>query len=223
MLAACQIWTTRYVIDPDGTAYVDVARAWLQGDWIHALNSYWSPLYIWLFTLAFGVFSPSAHWQIPLIHVVALVGFLGAFAAWEWLNSEWELWQGVSAHPVLSDVAGYCVFTWAGLSLTGLGWFNSADILVMALLLAATTILIRVRREAAQKKDFLLLGVALGTGFLGKNSFRGRHSCFPRGNCDTPSLVHGPPNLDYGSSSICPCCTLCRRNFDGSWTFHHWR
>ncbi|MDQ6676002.1 MAG: hypothetical protein M3Z09_01755, partial [Acidobacteriota bacterium] len=137
-LAAGQIWTTRYVIDADGTAYVDVARAWLRGDWIHALNAYWSPLNIWLFTTAFAIFSPSARWELPLIHAVALVGFIAAFAAWEWLFYEWESWQGVSSHPVLTDAAGYCVVAWAGLGLTGLGWFNSADVLVMALLLAAT-------------------------------------------------------------------------------------
>jgi len=33
VLVACQLWTGRYVIDTDGTAYVDVARAYLQLDW----------------------------------------------------------------------------------------------------------------------------------------------------------------------------------------------
>jgi len=55
-LAICQVWTTRFVIDADGAAYVDVARAWLRGDWIHALNNYWSPLYIWISTSAFASF-----------------------------------------------------------------------------------------------------------------------------------------------------------------------
>jgi len=170
-LALCQIWTTRYVIDPDGTAYVDVARAWLQGDWIHALNSYWSPLYVWLFSFAFAIFSPSAHWQIPLIHLIALGGFVAAFAAWEWLTSEWELWQGVSKNPMLTDVAGYSVFAWAGLRLIGLGWFNSADILVMAILIAIAALLVRVRRGASKNTDFLLLGILLGLGFLAKTAF----------------------------------------------------
>jgi len=170
-LAVGKIWATRYVIDPDGTAYADVAREWLRGDWTHALNAYWSPLYIWLYTAALAVFSPSVHWQFPLLHIIALAGFIVAFAAWEWLFSEWELWQGVSSHRVLTDVAGYCVVAWAGLRLTGLGWFNSADVVVMALLLAATAILVRVRRGVATNRDFVFLGIALGAGFLAKTAF----------------------------------------------------
>ena len=170
-LAVCQLWASRYVIDPDGTAYVDVARAWLRGDWLQALNSYWSPLYIWLFASSLAIFSPSIHWQIPLLHAVALLGFVVALAAWEWLTCEWELWRGPSAHPALSDLAGYCVFAWAGLRLTGLGWFNSADVLVLALLLAATAILVRVRRGVANARDFVLVGALLGVGFLAKTAF----------------------------------------------------
>ena len=170
-LAVCQAWATRYVIDPDGTAYADIARAWLKGDWIHALNSYWSPLYIWLLTFAFAIFSPSIHWQIPLMHAVDLVGFLSALAAWEWLTSEWKSWRGPSAQPMLTDLTGYCVVAWAGLRLTGLGWFNSADILVMTLLIAATAILVRVRRGVAANSDFAFLGVVLGVGFLAKTAF----------------------------------------------------
>src|SRR4051794_21923589 len=37
-LVACQLWVGRYVIDADGTTYVVVARTWLRGDWLHALN-----------------------------------------------------------------------------------------------------------------------------------------------------------------------------------------
>ena len=171
ILATCQLWSTRYVIDPDGTAYVDVARAWLRGDWIDALNTYWSPLYIWLYAAALALFSPSIHWQIPLLHLIALAGFLCAFAAWEWLTSEWEKWRGPSDHPMLSRVVGYCVVAWAGLRLTGLGWFNSADVLVMALLLAATAILVRVHRGVAGNRDVFLLGAMLGVGFLAKTAF----------------------------------------------------
>jgi len=170
-LAVCQTFTNRYATDADGTAYVDVARAWLRSDWVHALNSYWSPLIVWFYALEFKLFSPSVHWQLPLMHVVALAGFVAALIAWEWLTFEWELWQGPSSHPMLTDSVGYCVVAWAGLRLTGLGWFLSADIFVIALLLVATAILVRVRRGVAINRDFVLLGTALGLGFLAKTAF----------------------------------------------------
>ena len=170
-IVACQLWVGRYVFDADGTAYVDVARAWLRGDWVHALNPYWSPLYIWLLSAAFAIFHPSAHWELPLIHAVNFIEFIAAFAAWEWLTVEWERWQGPPVYPTLADVTGYCVVLWAGLRLTDLWVFNNADTLVMALLIAATAILIRVRRGVSASRDFLLLGMVLGTGFLAKTAF----------------------------------------------------
>jgi 4-amino-4-deoxy-L-arabinose transferase-like glycosyltransferase len=170
LVALCQVWTTRYVVDPDGTAYVDVARAWLRGDWLHALNPYWSPLYVWLLTIAFGLFHPSLHWQLPLMHAVNLLGFVAAWGAWEWLTQEWERWQGPPAHPLLSDTVSYCVLAWAGLVLAELGRFNNADIFVVALLLAVGALLVRVRRGVTGNRKFALLGIALGLGFLAKTA-----------------------------------------------------
>ncbi|MBV8833452.1 MAG: hypothetical protein JO108_30005 [Acidobacteriaceae bacterium] len=170
-LVACQLWVGRYVIDADGTAYVDVARAWLRGDWLHALNPYWSPLYTWLLAGAFAIFHPSMHWELPLIHAVNFLEFVAAFAAWEWLTAEWELWQGPPARPLLVDVTGYCVLLWAGLRLTELWRFNNADTLVMALLIAAAAILVRVRRGISTNRDFALFGLVLGVGFLAKTAF----------------------------------------------------
>jgi hypothetical protein len=171
VLVAFQLWAGRYVMDADGTAYSDLARAWLRGDWVHALSPYWSPLYVWILTLAFGIFHPSVHWQLPLVHAANFVEFIAAFAAWEWLMAEWERWKGPPAHPALVDITGYCVVLWAGLRLTSLWWFNNADTAVMALLIAASAILIRVRRGASATRDFLLLGAVLGTGYLAKTAF----------------------------------------------------
>src|SRR5437762_2262757 len=36
-----QAWLWRYQLGPDLAAYMDIARAWLRGDWSGALNSYW--------------------------------------------------------------------------------------------------------------------------------------------------------------------------------------
>jgi hypothetical protein len=171
VLVACELWTERYITWSDGTAYIDVARAWLRGDWAHALNAYWSPLYIWLIAGVFGIFSPSAHWELPLLHAMDFVGFIVALCAWEWLTWEWEQWQGPSSHPILTDIVGYCVILWAGLHLAELGWFNNADIVVLALMIGATAILVRIGRNGSAPEDFVLLGLILGLGFLAKTAF----------------------------------------------------
>jgi hypothetical protein len=171
VLVACQLWVNRFSIDADGTAYVDVARAWLRGDWVHALNAYWSPLYVWVLAAVLRIFSPSMHWELPALHIASFFSFCLSLAAWEWLIAEWELWQGPSANPMLTDVTGYCVILWAGLRMPQLGWLQNGDCLVLALLLAATALMVRVRRGAAANRDFVVLGLLLGTGYLAKTAF----------------------------------------------------
>ena len=170
ILAALNLWLGRFALDADGLAYIDVARAWLRGDWPHALNPYWSPLYIWLLTVAFGIVHPSMHWLLPLVHAVNFVEFIAAFAASEWLSREWEHFQGPPAHPLLVDFTRYCLFLWASLRLTNLWLYNNADTSVMALLIAATAILIRIRREERRNREFAWLGIVLGIGFLAKTA-----------------------------------------------------
>lgn len=171
VLVACEMWVTRYSIDADGTAYVDVARAWLRGDWVNALNAYWSPLYVWLIAAVLRVFSPSMHWELPALHIASFISFCLSLAGWEWLNAEWEAWQGPPATPILTDVTGYCIILWAGLRLPQLGWLQNGDCLVLAILLAATAVLVRVRRGAATNREFVVLGLLLGIGYLAKTAF----------------------------------------------------
>ena len=58
-------WTWRYMMNPDGTAYIDIARAWLRADWSAALNAYWSPLYPWMLAAAIAVFHPASPGRFP--------------------------------------------------------------------------------------------------------------------------------------------------------------
>ena len=171
VVVACEMWVSRFSIDADGTAYVDVARAWLRGDWVHALNAYWSPLYIWVLAAVLRIFSPSMYWELPALHIASFFSFCLALAAWEWLTWEWEQWQGPSANPILTDLTGYCVILWAGLRMPQLGWLQNGDCLVLALLVAATAVLVRVRRGAATNRDYVVLGLLLGIGYLDKTAF----------------------------------------------------
>ena len=169
-LAFAQTWTTRGLWDPDGVSYSDIAKAYLRGDWHNALNSYWSPLYSWLLAIGYVVFRPSMRWETFVSHAINFLAFLGALLAWNWLLNEWERWQGPPQHRILVEVAGFSVITWAGLHLVGLG-FTSADMIVLALTFVLAAVLVRVRRGAAGTADFLIMGLALGFGFLAKAGF----------------------------------------------------
>lgn len=38
-----QAWASRFSISPDGNSYLDIASAYLSGDWNHAISAFWSP------------------------------------------------------------------------------------------------------------------------------------------------------------------------------------
>lgn len=169
LFALGQIWTSRFSVNPDGIAYLDIARAWLRGDWAGALNTYWSPLYSWLVAAVFALFRPGIRWQYFTMHAINFAGFAAALLAWDHLFKEWEKWQGPPKHRKLVNLAACATICWVGLHLVGLA-FDSADILVLALTLLLAARLVRVRSGAARPPDFAVIGVVLGTAFLAKSA-----------------------------------------------------
>jgi hypothetical protein len=82
-----QAWASRFWISPDGINYLDIASAYLRGDWNHAVNAYWSPLFSWLLALCFWVFRPSPYWESTLLHLLNFVGLLLALRSFEFFSS----------------------------------------------------------------------------------------------------------------------------------------
>jgi hypothetical protein len=162
-----QAWVYRYESNPDGTAYLDLAKAWLRGDWAHALSSYWSPLYSWLLAAAFAAVRPTPENTLPLAHAVNAVGMIACLCGWELLYSEWQAWQGPPAHPVAVQMAGYATLLWMSLHLLGMATL-SPDLYVAAIFLGVCALLIRVRRGAAGMGHCVALGALLGLCFLTK-------------------------------------------------------
>ena len=42
----------RFRINPDGTAYLSLARKWAQGDWYGGVAGHWAPLLPWLLAIS---------------------------------------------------------------------------------------------------------------------------------------------------------------------------
>ena len=57
-MAALQAWRG-FSVNPDGVSYLDIADAYLRGDWHAAVSTYWSPLYSWLLAAGLAVFRPA--------------------------------------------------------------------------------------------------------------------------------------------------------------------
>src|SRR5580693_8497172 len=88
VLGAIQAWTTRFDMNPDGIQYLDNADAYRAGDFEHALNSQWSPLYPWIIGAAFNAFRPSLFQQFPLVHLINFLIYLLCVASFLFFAGE---------------------------------------------------------------------------------------------------------------------------------------
>jgi hypothetical protein len=78
-----QALAARFYISGDGNSYLDVASAYLRGDFANAINAYWSPFYSWLIALILWAFKPSEYWETTILHLLSFAGLLVALLAFE--------------------------------------------------------------------------------------------------------------------------------------------
>jgi hypothetical protein len=168
-------WAGRYVIEPDGISYLDIADKYLVGDWRVAVNAYWSPLYSWILAGALFLFRPSPYWEYPLVHAVNFVIYLGAFGSFQFLLSQLMRFQRMRANesnqrllsPYSWHALGCVLFLWCSLFLISLP-LVTPDMCVAALVFLASGLLLRIKMQSEGWRDFLLLGLVLGVAYLAK-------------------------------------------------------
>jgi len=76
LLGFLHAWASGHSMNPDGMSYLDVGDAFYNHDWVHAVNTWWSPLYPWIVGTVLGIFKPSIEWEFPVVHLVNLGIFL---------------------------------------------------------------------------------------------------------------------------------------------------
>jgi len=165
---------------PDGLSYLDIGDAYWRGDWHHAINAYWSPLYSWILGAALKVFRPSIENEFPLVHLgnflmyfVALACFsffVDAFARYYAMTKQESTPADEIGLPIWAlYVAAYSVFLTSSLFLITIS-FASADMLVAAVVYFASGVLLRIQEGNAGTGLFIAFGVALGIGYYGKTA-----------------------------------------------------
>lgn len=63
-------------IDPDATSYLTISKRYLQGDYQNAINAFWSPLGIWLTTLAVKTFGWELFTAAIIVNTIASLSTL---------------------------------------------------------------------------------------------------------------------------------------------------
>ena len=163
-------------VNPDGVSYLDIVSACLRGNWGALINGVWSPLYPVLLSFWIFLFKPSAFWEARTVRLFNCVILLFALWCFEYLLNGLVEYQETSrtteqeSAPLPAWVlraTGYLLFFLATVYMTPAETVNP-DALVMALVLLAAGIILRIRCGTDGTLSFAALGLVLGLGYLAK-------------------------------------------------------
>ena len=166
------LWLARDGLNPDGVAYLDVSDQFLAGRWPASGTGYWSPLYPTLLAIARLVGGTSPARELAIAHAVNLVVFLLAFGALELLL------RSLRSATVAREPAGepndisWAVMVYAAFAIVTVGWtlmwIVTPDMVVIAIVLAASAVCIWMARGNGRWGSAIALGLLLGVGYLAK-------------------------------------------------------
>ena len=168
-LCAVNLWTQQHPLCLDAVSYLDISDAYAKGDWRHAVNPYWSPLYSWLLAAARLLVSTSPRLEVPMLHLVNLAGLVAALLAFELLLRQLIAHAATRVPDWVLVGLLYPLFVWSSL---GAVTVSAAvpDLWVSAAVYVAGAMLVGVRRGRDGIGAFLLMGLAMGGAYLAKSS-----------------------------------------------------
>jgi hypothetical protein len=170
-----QTLAARFYISGDGNSYLDVASAYLRGDFANAINAYWSPFYSWLIALVLWVFKPSGYWETTILHLLDFAGLLVALLAFEFLSRNFLAAKQNFARPEGESVQlplsawwmlGYGLFLSATLEVLTM-YPTSPDAWICGVTFLSAGLILKISMTG-RLPYFATLGLVLGLGYLMK-------------------------------------------------------
>lgn len=172
--AAAMAWDSRHLIEPDGLSYLDMASETLRSGPHNLINLLWSPLYPSLIALVMLLFHPSASMEIPLIHFLNWLIFVGASLAFAFLVRTWfaderdSAAQKPNAPPfgILVPFA-FWLFFWSTVHFIPIS-LVTPDLCVQGTVFLAAGICGQLARTKSSWKHDVALGSTLAFGYYAK-------------------------------------------------------
>lgn len=175
--ALFQAWGYRFLTSADSIAYLDMSDGVMPGgDWHRLINGTWSPLYSLLVGGFRRIFSLKPGNEIVAVHLLNVAFFGLAFLCFEvffatLLRKTRDLTAGQAIGfpvPQWAIVSlAYSVFLWGSIAQISLD-FLRPDLLMACFLFLLAAMLVSLSGRPARWRDYLLLGVLLGVGYLAK-------------------------------------------------------
>ncbi len=175
--AAFLAWDSRHFMGlagPDGLSYLDMASEALQRGPSSLVNPLWSPLYPSLIALFLFLFRPSSSVEIPLIHVLNWLIFLGVSLAFAFLVRTWFV-EKQDSTPNAENAAPYGIlvpfafwlFFWSMIHFIPVS-LVTPDLCVEGIVFLAAGICSQLSRPTSNWKHDLALGGTLALGYYAK-------------------------------------------------------
>lgn len=174
-----QALADRFTISGDGNSYLDVASAYLRGDFAHAINAYWSPFYSWLIAVVLWVFKPSAYWETTILHLLDFAGLVVALFAFEFffrcfLVAKRHIMppehENLQLPPFAWWILGFGLFLSATLEVLTM-YPTSPDAWVCAVTFLSAGLILKISIREGGLPYFAVLGLVLGLGYLTKSFY----------------------------------------------------
>jgi hypothetical protein len=172
--AAFLAWDSRLSMSQDGLSYYDMASETLRSGPNNLINLLWSPLYPSLIALSLFLFRPSASVEIPVIHVLNWLIFLGVSLAFAFLVRAWFA-EKQDSTPNAEKAARYGIlvpfafwlFFWSMIHFIPVSLITP-DLCVEGVVFLAAGICSQLSRPASNWKNDLALGGTLALGYYAK-------------------------------------------------------
>jgi len=170
-------YTTRYFINGDAIAYVEMGEALRMGRWWDLANLTYSPGYPVLLGIGQIALQTNPMNELQLLRAVNFVSLILAMAACDLIMGCARNHVGLegAAHrkplplPAVSAL-GYGIFLVVALTWIRMRLINP-DMPVLFIVLICVAILLRIREAPERFGRYVLLGITLGAGYLVKSFF----------------------------------------------------
>ncbi|MEI8181602.1 MAG: hypothetical protein WCG29_02750 [Desulfomonile sp.] len=170
-------YTTRYFVNGDAIAYIEMGESLRWGQWRGLANLTYSPGYPFLLGIAQTVLHTNPLNELQLLRTVNFACLLCAMGTCEilmslvrraLLNSPAGEDKPISLHIIRA--LGYSMFLVASLVFIRVRLLNP-DMLVFAVVLAVASLLLWIRENSESYRRYILLGLSTGLGYITKSFF----------------------------------------------------